>query len=188
MTAGDSDLSRHRAQAQVVTLIPGEHYVAFFGSEDGILPDDDAVEELRILAYTRRNKETLGPIGPHDVITLAEAVAGGIITNALWAECQAAARYVKRRRTASHPKPIESPAEATDRALEAIQSPSIPVPTAPSPQTCTVSGIAADGAPWTISCQTDDGPIEVHLDASGMVADIILGAVPAGNSTPRRST
>lgn len=63
MTADNSGLSRHRARVRVVTLIPGEHYVAFFGSGDGVVPDDDAIEELRILAYTRRNKETLGSSG-----------------------------------------------------------------------------------------------------------------------------
>jgi len=129
-------------RSRVVELIPDEHYVVFTDGSD-VLPDEDAIEELRILAYAQRNKGTLGPGSALAIETLAEVVATGVITNAVWAECQEAKRFADKLRSRRRER-VHKAEEAAQRALEAVQEPQIPV-AALATANVTVSGTGADG-------------------------------------------
>jgi hypothetical protein len=162
-------------QSHVVELIPGEHYVVFADDSDAF-PDEDVIEELRILAYTQRNKGTLGPGTAQVVETLAEAVATGVVTNVVWAECQEAKRFADKLRGRRR-KRIDEADEAKKRALEAIGEPGVPV-AVPSALEVAVSGTGADGTLWQVSCTADGKPVKLRMDVSGTVIDVIIGARP----------
>jgi hypothetical protein len=115
-----------QAEPHVVELIPGEHYVVFFGTGDTVLPSEEGIEELRVLAYARRNKETLGTTGIQVAETLAEVVAAGVATNAIWVQCQAAARYVKQRRAASQARSLNGPDESPGARSRPFRPPGFP--------------------------------------------------------------
>ncbi len=163
------------AQSHVVELIPGEHYVVFTDDGDA-LPDEEVIEELRILAYAQRGKGTLGPETAQVVETLAEAVATGVVTNVVWAECQEAKRFVDKLRDRRR-KHIREAGEARERALEAIGEPGVPI-AVPSALEVAVSGTGAEGTTWQVSCRADGKPVELHMDVSGTVIDVIIGARP----------
>jgi len=169
---------RHVAESPsgptVLELVPGEHYVVFFRVADGDLPDEDAVEELKILAHAELGKEVLGPAETQAVISLAEAVAGGLITNGLWAQCQAAASFVAKRRAAKKAKTVHNAADAARLAVEAIRSPEVPV-SAPPPGVFVSVKAASDALPWEISCQSGGAPVRVHAEQSGAIIDIVIG-------------
>lgn len=158
-------------RTRVVELIPGEHYVVFTDSSDA-LPDEDAIEELRIIAYAQRNKGTLGPAEMQAIETLAETVAAGVFTNAVWAECQAAKDYVGKLRSRRR-KGIQKAEEAAKRALEAAQDAHLPV-TATSGTDFTVSGTGEEGTTWQVSCKVGDKPVQFQMDVSGAVIDVMI--------------
>jgi hypothetical protein len=169
------EVTTQQAQSHVVELIPGEHYVVFTGGSDAV-PDEDVIEELRILAYAQRSKGTLGPETVQVVETLAETVATGVITSAVWAECQEAKRFADKLRSRRRER-IRKTEEAAKRALQAIQEPQVPV-AAHSPVDVAVSGTGTDGTTWQVSCKVDGRPVELRMDVSGTVIDIIIGARP----------
>ena len=171
----DPGFAREKVQACAIELIPGEHYIVFTDSSDAP-PDEDTVEELRIIAYARRNKGTLGPAGMQAVETLAETVATGVFTNAIWAECQAAKEYVDKLRRRRRER-IQKAGEAAERALEAVQNPQVPV-TAPSGANVTVSGTGEEGTTWQVSCRTGDKPVQFQMDVSGAVIEIMIRPRP----------
>jgi hypothetical protein len=160
-------------QSRVVELIPGEHYVVFADDSDAYL-DEDVIEELRILAYAQRNKGTLGPGTLQMVETLAEAVATGVITNVVWSECQEAKRFADKLRGRRRER-IQEAEEAKRRALEAIAEPGVPV-VVPFALEVAVSGTGREGTTWQVSCKADGTPVELHMDVSGTVIDVIIGA------------
>src|ERR1700676_4380559 len=104
------------ASTGIVELIPGGHYIVIAGADADAVPDEDTVEELRILAYARRNKGTLGNAAEQVAATLAETVAGGILTNSVWAQCEAASRYVSRLRASRRDKRAADGAEEAEEA------------------------------------------------------------------------
>lgn len=167
----DPGFAAGKMRARVIELIPGEHYVVLTDSSDA-LPDEDTVEELRIIAYARRNKETLGPAELQAIETLAETVAAGVFTNAVWAECQAARDYVGKLRSRRRER-IQKAEEAAKRALEAAQDAHLPV-TAPSGADVTVSGTGEEGTTWQVSCKAGDKPVQFQMDVSGTVIDIMI--------------
>ncbi len=158
----------------VLELVPGEHYVVFFDATDGDLPDADAIEELKILAQADRGKEVLGPAEAQAVISLADAVAGGLITNGLWAQCQAAASFATKRRAAKRAKTVQSAADAASLAVEAMRSPDVPLSAPPSGVSVSVKA-ASDVLPWDISCQSDGTPVRVRAEQAGAIVDIVIG-------------
>jgi hypothetical protein len=172
MTNNQSDFIGNPTNLHIVVLIPGQHYVVFTDVSD-LLPDDDVIEELRILAYAQRNKRTLGPETSQTIETLAEAVASGVISNTVWAECQEAKRFVDKLRSRRRRRLSEAE-EAAQHALEAIKASRIPV-VAPLPSNLTVSGTGADGTAWKISCKTAGQPVELRMDLSGTVIDVMIG-------------
>ncbi len=170
--------SDRSASVSIVELIPGEHYIVVARAGGDDVPDDDAVEELRILAYARRNKGTLGNPAEQVAATLAETVAGGILTNSVWAQCEAAARYVSRLRASRRDKRATDGAEeaegAARRAVEALGSAGVPV-SASAATMVGISGIGADGTPWKIAFEAAGDPVDVQVDISGTVFDIMIG-------------
>jgi hypothetical protein len=89
----------------VIELVPGEE-VLIIASDDTELPDNDAVAELRMQAYERRDEATLGTSIPSALQTLAGFIAAGVIGNAAWAAFPAAVRYARechRRRKSAGP-------------------------------------------------------------------------------------
>jgi hypothetical protein len=173
MTVNRSDSAAQQTRDIVVELIQDEHYVIISGGS-GAIPDEDVIGELRILAYVRRGKGTLGPESAQAVETLAEAVATGVITNTIWAGCQSAKRFAVKLR-AQHRERIRKAEEAEQRALEAVRAVPIPVTASPAAEV-TVSGSGADGTTWKLSCKFDGRPVEVHMDGAGMAIDVIIGA------------
>jgi len=167
------DSAAQRARPHVVELIPGERYVIVADGTDAI-PDEDVIEELRILAYAQRNKGTLGPESVQAIETLAEAVATGVITNAVWAECQEAKRFADKLRSRRQ-KRIREAEEAKKHALEAIRESQVPVAGSAALDVA-VSGTGADGTTWKVSCKANGQPVELHMDVSGTVIDVIIGA------------
>src|ERR1700743_3127582 len=131
-----SDYMAPQAQANVVELIRDGHYLVF--TNDTVLPDEGAIEELRILAYAQRKKPTLGPENAQAIETLAEAVATGVLTNVVWAGCQEAKRLVDKL-PARRREPIRDAGEAERHALEAGEASQIPIALSPFPEV-TVSG------------------------------------------------
>lgn len=169
------DFAVQQTQSQVVELIPGEHYIVF-NDDSGALLDEDVIEELRILAYAQRGKGTLGPGSAQAIETLAETVATGIVTNAIWAECQEAKRFADKLRSRRRGR-VGKAEEAAQRAVEAVQAPQVPVATL-SVADVAVSGTGADGTTWRISCATSGRPVDLHMDVSGTVVDVIIGTRP----------
>lgn len=108
------------------------------------------------------------------MISLAEAVAGGLITNGLWAQCQAAASLVAKRRAAQRARTVQSAADAASLAVEAIRSPEVPVFPPPSGVSVSVKA-ASDVLPWEISCQSDGAPVRVRAEQAGAIVDIVIG-------------
>ena len=87
-------------RAVVITLIPGEEYLVLQDPADEDVPDDPAVQELRMRAYQLRGKETLdGPTALEVIGTVAGYMASGVVGNATWAMFPAAARWVQRVRS-----------------------------------------------------------------------------------------
>jgi hypothetical protein len=160
-------------RSRVVELIPGEHYVVFTDSGDA-LPDEDVIEELKILAYAHRKKETLGPGTTQVIATLAEAVAEGIVTNVIWAGCQEAKAYVVklRSRRREHLREAE---EAARHALEAIQAPQIPVA---APAAATEIQASGMGTGWNASYKSAGKMVEFYMDGSGNVIDVTISTRP----------
>jgi hypothetical protein len=167
-----SDFAAPPAPSRVVELIPGEHYIVLTDSGDA-LPDEDVIGELRILAYARRNKETLGPGTAQVIATLAEAVATGVAADALWEECQEAKSFVDKLRSRRRER-LRKADEAARRALEAIQAPQIPVAAPASAADITVSGTGADGTIWNASCKISDKLIEIQMDVCGNAIDVTI--------------
>jgi hypothetical protein len=162
-------------QSRVVELIPGEHYIVFTDASD-VLPDEDVIEELRILAYAQRNKGTLGPGSAQAIETLAGVVASGVITDAVWAECQEAKRFADKVRSRRRER-IRKAAEAAKHALEAVETPRLPL-AGLSAADVTVSGTGADGTTWQVSCTASGTPVELHMDVAGAVIDVIIRPRP----------
>lgn len=171
----DPGFAAGKMRARVIELIPGEHYVVFTDSNDA-LPDEDTIEELRIIAYAQRNKGTLGPAEVQAIETLAEAVATGVITNTVWAGCQAAKDYVGKLRSRRRER-IRKAEEAVKRALEAVQDAQVPVTASPGAD-ATVSGTGEDGTTWQVSFKADDKPVQFQMDVSGAVIDIMIRPRP----------
>jgi hypothetical protein len=157
----------------VAEVIPGKRYVVFSGADPQVTASPAAIAELRILAYAESNTDVLGPVS--DVVMgIAEAIAAGIGTNALWAECTNLTRYVKEKR--AQRKPIAE-AEATQAAVEALQAPGVPVAAASSSSMLRISNVAADGSLWKIECDASGKPVEAQVVAiaAGTVIDIKIG-------------
>jgi hypothetical protein len=96
-------------RAVVITLIPGEEYLVLQDPADEDVPDDPAVQELRMRAYELRGKETLdGPTALEVIGTVAGYMASGVVGNATWAMFPAAARWVQRVRSRRAVKPLTS--------------------------------------------------------------------------------
>lgn len=71
---------------QVVRLIANEEFVVVYPEGAGDELDALAIRELRVHAYKRRGKDTLGlPVGVETLETLAEFAASGMVGNAAWA-------------------------------------------------------------------------------------------------------
>ena len=170
------DLASPPATSRVVELIPGEQYIVLADSGDA-LPDEDAIGELRILAYARRNKETLGPATDQVIATLAEAVASGVATNVLWAQCQQAKSFADKLRSRRRER-LRKAGEVAGRALEVIQAPQIPVAAPASATDIIVSGTGADGTVWKASCKGNGKLTEFHMDASGSVINVTISTPP----------
>jgi hypothetical protein len=169
-------------QPRVIELIPGEHYLVFT-DPSAELPDEDAIEELRMIAYAQRKKETLGgPVELEAIATLAQAVATGVVTNYVWEGCKAAKEYVSRvrdrhrelKKAAEAAKPAE---EAAKGALEAVQAAGLPgVPAAGS--AITLSATGEDGSSLQVSCRSVDKRVEFQLDVAGAVIDVMIRPRP----------
>jgi hypothetical protein len=172
----DPGFDAEKMQSRVIELIRGEHYVVFTDSSDA-LPDEDTVEELRIIAYARRNKETLGPAEMQAIETLAETVATGIVTNVVWAQCQMARDYVGKLRSRRRER-IQKAQEAAGRAIEAARDAQVPV-AVPAGAHITVSGTGDEGTTWRVSCKAGDKPVHIEMDVSGAVIDIMISPHPA---------
>jgi len=170
------DFAAPSAPSRVVELIPGEHYVVFTDGGD-TLPDVDVIGELRILAYARRNKETLGPGTAQVIATLAEAVATGVATDVLWAECQEAKSFADKLRSRRRER-LRKADEAAQHALEAIQAPQIPVAAPAGTADITVSGTGVDGTIWNASFEASGKLVKFHLDGSGNVIDVTISTRP----------
>ena len=172
------------AEPVVIELIPGEHYLVLF-DKPGDAPAEETVEELRILAYARRGHDTLGPGWDGAVATLAQAVSTGSVTGPLWAQCQAAAKYVLNRKARAEQLPVMPPDRAVAMALEALTSAeaTIPVPVAYSKV-----DIAAPDGSFHITVRTQGTPIEVHVDTAGQVVDVIIGAPGANGPQTQPAT
>jgi len=166
------DFAPPSAPLYVVELIPGEHYVVLTDGGDA-LPDEDVIGELRILSYAQRDKETLGPDTAQTVATLAEAVATGVATDVLWAECQEAKRFVDKLRSRRKER-LRKPEEAARHALEAIQAPQIPVAVEAAVTDISVSGTGADGSTWKASCKASGKLIAFQMDVAGTVIDVTI--------------
>ena len=170
------------AQPRVIELIPGEHYLVFT-DPSAELPDEDAIEELRMIAYAQRKKETLGgPVELEAIATLAQAVATGVVTNYVWEECKAAKEYVSRVRSrrrerkeaAEAAKPTE---DAANDALEVVQAARLPgVPAAGG--AIILSATGEDGSSLQISCRSADKRVEFQLDVAGTVIDVTIRPHP----------
>jgi hypothetical protein len=166
------DFATPKAPSRVVELIPGEHYIVLTDGGDPF-PDEDVIGELRILAYAQRDKETLGPDTAQTVAALAEAVATGVATDVLWAECQEAKRFVDKLRSRRKER-LRKPEEAARQALEAINSPQIPVAVDAAVTDISVSGVGADGSTWKGSCKAGGKLIEFQMDVAGTAVDVII--------------
>jgi len=128
------DASSQSRRLDLIELIPGEHYLVFFDADPGTLPDEDAIEELRILAYMARDKPVLGLAEQAVAVTVAEAVSGNLISEAIWERFPAAWRFVRHwreRRKSAAPATAEEAGEAAVQAVQAVESSSTP-PAAPS--------------------------------------------------------
>ncbi|MGH3292962.1 MAG: hypothetical protein ACRDP7_14245 [Trebonia sp.] len=168
------DFAMPTAPTRVAELIPGEHYVVLTDG-GGAFPDEDVIEELRILAYAKRDKETLGPDVAQTVASLSEAVAVGVASDMLWAECQEAKRFVDKLRS-GRKKRLRKPEDAARQGLEAIKSPQIPVIVDAAVTEISVSGTGADGSTWKGSCKASGKLIEFQVDVDGTVIDVIIRA------------
>ena len=157
-------------RTRVIELIPGEHYLAFTDSGDP-LPDEDTIEELRVIAYARRNKGTLGPSEVQVIETLAEAVATGVLTNVIWAQCQAAKDYVDTLRSRRRER-LQKAEDAARLALEAAQDAQV-ADSALAAGNVTVSG-TDEAFTWQVSCRTGDKPVQFEMDMAGTVIDIMI--------------
>jgi hypothetical protein len=169
------------AQPRVIELIPGEHYLVFT-DPSAELPDEDATEELRMIAYAQRKKETLGgPVELEAIATLAQAVATGVVTNYVWEECKAAKEYVSRvrsrRRERKEAAEAAKPAEvAAKDALEAVQAGFPGIPAAGG--AITLSAIGEDGSSLQVSCRSADKRVEFRVDVTGTVIDVMIRPRP----------
>jgi len=172
----DPGFAAAKTRNRVIELIPGEHYVVFTNRGDS-LPDADTVEELRIIAYARRNKGTLGPAEIQTVETLASTVASGVVTNVVWAGCQMARDYVGKFRSRRRER-IQKAEEAAAHALEAAQDARVPVtlPAGIAATKVTVSGTGEDGTTWRVSCEANGKAVQMQMDACGAVIDIEIKA------------
>lgn len=166
------DFAAPTAPARVVELIPGEHYVVLT-NDGGAFPDEDVIEELRILAYAKRGKETLGPDVAQTVASMSEAIAAGVASDLLWQECQEAKRFVDKLRSLLK-KRLRKPEDAAQQGLEAIKSPQIPVTVEAGITEISVSGTGADGSTWKGSCKASGKLIEFQMDVAGTAIDVII--------------
>lgn len=169
----DTQLTAEEIPACVIELIPGEHYIALTDSGDA-LPDEDTIEELRIIAYARRNKATLGSADLHALETLAETIATGVFTNMVWAECEAAKDYVRKLRSRRRER-IETAEEAARRALDASQNSPLPFTAGAD---VTVSGTGEEGTTWQVSCKAGDKSVQLQMDVSAAVIEIVVRPSP----------
>jgi hypothetical protein len=161
----------------LIELIPGEHCIVFFGADP---PDEDAIEDLRILAYKCRNKDTLSVAGDAQVVpTIAEAIVSGVATNFVWQEYKAARRYLARLRDRHQGERREGGAEAAELAGRAIRL------VAPGATPDLTVSWPTDSGPWQVSYRTADGkPARVQVVAEHDLAEVMIGPHRRSEAAP----
>jgi hypothetical protein len=165
---------------KLIELIPGERYLVFFDADPDTLPDEDAIEELRLMAYMARRKPVLGPVEQiveAAVLSVAETVSGNLISEAISERFPAARRFMRRwreRRKSAAPVTTEEAKEAAALAAQAVESSSTP-PAAPSAVPLLEADIevpAAEGGTVKVSVRAPGKWLKVTVETTGGFADV----------------
>jgi hypothetical protein len=160
--------------AHVIELIPGQDSLVLFTEVDDELPDEDAIDELRMHAYERAAAPDLGtPEMVSDALTVAQMMADGVVGAAAWEGLRATKRFVDRWR-ARDDAPLASPEATGERALFAARlAGALPAPaTAPAPVPA-VGSVVGEPTGWTVTIDVPGGgQVRVDLDRSGTVANV----------------
>jgi hypothetical protein len=165
-----------RDTGTVIELIPGEHYLVLFAAP-GELPDNETIEELRILAYARRRRDTLGPGLETAIATLAQAVSADILPGSVWMRCQAAVSYVRNYRARPAPPAAVSSEQVAVAALEAIRAAQAPVPVpVPVPAAFSRVDVSVPHGGYHLTVQSHGSPVNVIVDEAHRLVDVIIGA------------
>jgi hypothetical protein len=154
----------------VLELIPGEHYLVLF-VEPGDMPDEETIEELRILAYARRRRDTLGSSKEAVVAALAQAASADGLTGSVWARCQAAISYVRNYRVHAVPREVDL-GRLAESALETIGSAEVPDPIITAYSKIEVK---APGGGYQVTVQSHGTPVNVIIDDARRLVDVIIG-------------
>jgi hypothetical protein len=163
MMSTDSGTAFH-----VIELIPGED-VLVIASGDSDLPDEDAVAELRMQAYERRDEATLGTSISSALQTLAEFLVAGVIGNAAWAPFPAAVRYARewqRRRKAATPILAEQAIARARQVCRVAFGKALP-----ELHTDSVHPLIGDEG-WRVTLRQDTQTVHVEMDSAGVICSV----------------
>jgi hypothetical protein len=162
---------------EVVTLIPGEDYLVFVNPGPDDLPDEVTIQELRIQAYQRRNKATLGAsdLAVEMVRTLVDYAAAGIVGAVALAPFHATGRYIKQWRAKRRPTANRTHVESI--AYAAVDK--VPLPTG-KPTTASID--RAEDSGWHLVLISDGTPIRVTVDPSASAVSVIVGEPNEGST------
>ncbi|WP_371659508.1 hypothetical protein [Streptomyces sp. NBC_00280] len=113
-------------QPWTTPLIAAEHWLVLFDVQDvnaasaAELPDSAVLDELSRLAHRRQQRPTMGAGDWTEIAVLAEAIGSAVAASAVWAGCQSAADYLRRRRETR--RAAIDQAEADRLARQAVQA------------------------------------------------------------------
>lgn len=166
-------------------LIDSEHWLVLFGSEGvdgaGELPDRAVLDELSRLAHRRQHRPTMGAGDWSEVVALAEAIGSGAAASAVWAGCQSAAGYLRRRREARRAAIDRAEADRLARlAVDAVRRTAeqdgsdVPLPTADQLPPSEPAAPGSDGRPtaYVLRLGRPDFTLRVTISLDGQAADV----------------